>query len=115
MPPVVLRYFGPSVQREDRRTTTKAVSANAVDLVIDCYRRHDVRPGASGLPHLNAAHSGELVRIEIVRAPIVGEPERAIELCRCQSGVIADVQPRDIARASHRAVPAIAVVDHLLR
>src|SRR5438445_112286 len=74
----------------------------------------DASPRAQ-LLHLNAAHRRILIGVEIVGAPVVGEPERTIELRRRQTAMIPDIQSRDVASAGDGDVPTIAVVDHTLR
>src|SRR4051794_16185446 len=65
--------------------------------------------------HLQPSGCRISIGIKVVRSPIVGEAQRTIKLRWREPGTITDIQSRDVSRATDGDVPAIAVIDHLLR
>jgi CheY-like chemotaxis protein len=68
-----LRKFRPACQREQCRTATQTIGGDSIDLEVDFKVRYRVLWATLGLLHLDSAHDRSLVRVEIVRAPIVSE------------------------------------------
>src|SRR5207253_2342644 len=95
--------------------SSQLVGADLVHLEIGALTGDKICLARAQLLHLNAAHRRILIGVEIVGAPVVGEPERTIELRRRQTAMIPDIQSRDVASAGDGDVPTIAVVDHTLR
>src|SRR5436190_10483210 len=80
--------LGPAFQGEETRASAECVGTDPVHLVIDAEFRNGITVVASRLFHLQSAHRWILVRVQIVRAPVVGEAERTIELRWIETGVV---------------------------
>src|SRR5207248_4852668 len=106
--------FRPTFQRKQCRPAAQIVGTDSVDLKIETRIGHQISWTTTKLFHLQPAARWILVRIEIVSAPVVREPQCTIKLSGSKTGPVADVKSGHVTCARHRDVPAIAVVDHLL-
>src|SRR5438067_2199324 len=82
----------PALASKKGRAAPEFVRAHGVGLKLERIARHSVGGRPLRLTHLYAASRRVLIRVEIVRAPVVCEAEVAIQLCRREASAEAHVQ-----------------------
>src|ERR1700716_2201057 len=81
----LLRSVKPTVTSKKGWTSAQCVLLHAVRLEQEVESGHRVLLLPLGLPHLHAALCRRLVRIEVVRSPVVGEAKVLVQLRRVET------------------------------